>query len=268
MRFAATLSAAAVLTHLVLGSGTVLAADYPLPQAYEPPPEPVDLFNWGGLYGGIHAGYAGTESSGLSTYDAAARSIASSALGLSGVYSPISFDTTNYSSDEGTFGGFVGANWVWDDVILGLEADYITFWDKNQGIGTQNFGVGALPGYGAVVPQGTQTTAVNNVGLLKIRAGYAMGRFLPFATIGLAVAQGTVTNYYGSNSVVTGTAVVPFAGARKQGWLTGGTAGVGLDVALTDNVFVRAEYNYIGFADFNGTSVTMHNLQAGIAFKY
>jgi opacity protein-like surface antigen len=268
MRFAATLTATAVLTHLVLGSGTVLAADYPLPQAYQPSSEPVDTFNWGGLYGGIHVGYAGTETSGLSAFDSSARAIASSAVGQSGFYGPISFDTAKYSSDNGTFGGFVGANWVWDDVILGLEADYITFWDKNQGIGTENFNVSSLPGYGNVVRQGTQASSVNNVGLLKIRAGYAMGRFLPFATIGLAVAQGTVANYYGSNVVATGTPAVPFVGARKQGWLTGGTAGVGLDVALTDNVFVRAEYNYIGFADFNGTSVTMHNIQAGIAFKY
>jgi opacity protein-like surface antigen len=266
MRFAATFTAAAVLAQLVLASGAALAADLPYPPAYEP--DPVDSFNWGGLYGGIHVGYASTNSKGVSGLDPTARAIASSALGLSNVYSPISTDTAKYSSDEMTAGGFIGANWVWDDVILGIEADYITFWDKNQGIGTQNFPVGALPGYGAVIPQGTQTTSIQNVGLLKLRAGYAMGRFLPFATIGLAVGDGVVSNYYGSIAVPANSAVVPFSGARKQGWLTGGTAGVGLDIAVTDNVFIRTEYNYIGFADFNGTTVTMHNIQAGIAFKY
>jgi opacity protein-like surface antigen len=37
---------------------------------------------------------------------------------------------------------------------------------------------------------------------------------------------------------------------------------------VLDNVFLRAEYNYIAFSGFNGSNVTIHNVQAGLAVKY
>jgi outer membrane immunogenic protein len=177
-------------------------------------------------------------------------------------------NANHFSADEGTVGGFVGANWVWDDVVLGLEADYISFWNGNRASVSFSQAAQDFPPYGSVTPQATQALSIKNIGLFKARAGYAMGRFLPFVTFGLAVSEGSLSTTYGLNYAATGAPAVPAIGVRKQGWLTGGTAGVGLDILVTDNVFLRAEYNYIGFADFNGAKTTIHNVQAGIAIKY
>ena len=225
----------------------------------------------GRLYGGIHVGYAGTTAKGLSNSDATARAVATSALGLglSNAYQPINYYTTNYSDEEMTVGGFVGANWVWDDVILGLEADYITYWDKNQGIGTQNFGSHPASRLWRCNPAGHAVHLDPECWPLQAARRLRHGPFPALRNGWLCCRPGYVEQLLRLHlGRATNSAVVPFTGARKDGWLTGGTAGVGLDIALTDNVFVRTEYNYIGFSNFNGTTVTMHNIQAGIAFKY
>jgi opacity protein-like surface antigen len=283
MRLAAPLFAAAVLTPSILLSGALLAADYPFPQPYEPPPvEAVDTFHWGGLYGGIHAAYSSgnfnTQSSAAGLATDAYRNSTAQSLAVGIAYLP-----TDFEDQAPSYGGFVGANWVWDDVILGLEAEVSAFNPSLSASGTYSAARRQDGGATSQVVDYTAnvTTKITDYGILKLRAGYAMGRLLPFATLGFAVARGeiraTYSSLYSEYPMVGG---VPDFGApiisnqrndaqrRNRGYLVGGSVGVGLDWAILDNVFARTEYTYLGFADFHGQKTTMHTIKAGLGIKY
>jgi opacity protein-like surface antigen len=267
MRLSATLLAAVA----VITPGFVLAADYPaLPEA-PVLDQPVGA-NWGGLYGGIHVGYSSstmnTQNSAVDLATQAYRNSSAQALATSIAYLP-----TDFSAQTPSYGGFIGANWVWDDVVLGLEAEYSgfnpTMKDSGSYAAARYTGTPGQPGYQAVDFSATATTKLTSYGILKVRAGYAMGRLLPFATLGLAVGRGevnaTYTSFYSDNNFQN----VPLNAASKHsGYMVGGSAGVGVDWLITDNVFARAEYTYVGFADFHGMSTTLHTIKAGIGIKY
>lgn len=278
MRFAATLFTAAVLLPTALH-----AADYHFPGSYDPPPveQPSD-FNWGGLYGGIFASYtdAKMDTKNVATGLAADAYRACSCQNLA---VDIAYLPNNFEQQSPGYGGFVGANWVWDDVILGLEAEYSGFKpvlsdggsygkSRRQDLTTSSQAID----YTASV-----RTKISQYGLLKLRAGYAMGRFLPYGIIGAAIGKlelnAVYNSIYNEYPIVGGVPDLanPFiankpenSSLRKRGYAAGGAVGVGFDYALLDNVFVRAEYNYIGFGDFNGMKARMQTVKAGVAVKY
>jgi outer membrane immunogenic protein len=277
MRLSATLIAALVAMPTVL-----YAADYGVPPLPEAPAldQPVGA-NWGGIYGGIFAGYSNgsmnTESSAVDLATRAYRNSSAQALATSIAYLP-----TDFSNQTPSYGGFVGVNWVWDDVILGLEAEYSGFNPVMKDSGSYSAARRSDGATSQVVDYtATATTKVTSYGILKLRAGYAMGRFLPFATVGLAVGKGelnaTYNSLYSEYPIVGGVPVFgapiisnqPFdAAIKNRGWMVGGSAGVGLDMLLTDNVFARVEYTYVGFAPFHGQTTALNTIKAGIAVKY
>lgn len=278
MRFAATLFTAVMLLPTALH-----AADYHFPGSYDPPPveQPSD-FNWGGLYGGIFASYtdAKMDTQNVATGLAADAYRACTCLGLA---TDIAYLPNNFSDQRPGYGGFAGANWVWDDVVLGLEAEYSGFNPTlkdggSYGMARRRDGTATSESidYNASV-----TTKISQYGVLKLRAGYAMGRFLPYGVIGIAVGRAELNaNYrslYNEYPVVAGVPdfnnpIISNSPAnsslRKRGYVAGGAIGFGVDYALLDNVFVRAEYNYVGFSNFNGMKTSLQTVKAGIAVKY
>jgi outer membrane immunogenic protein len=70
----------------------------------------------------------------------------------------------------------------------------------------------------------------SNWGTLRARAGYTIGAFMPFVTAGL---------------VVVGSEI----GSNAQHGLT---AGAGVDVALTENIFLRGEWQYFAVYRLEG----------------
>ncbi|MGO4712298.1 outer membrane protein [Bradyrhizobium sp. 2TAF24] len=65
------------------------------------------------------------------------------------------------------------------------------------------------------------------IGAAKLRTGIVLGRFLPYATAGLALVHSEE----------------PVADGR--GWQIGYLYGGGLEYAVTDTVSIKAEYNYL-----------------------
>lgn len=101
----------------------------------------------------------------------------------------------------------------------------------------------------------------------RARLGYDMGRILPFATAGLAMAgyQHSVEDPYLFDSF-TRIAV---------GW----TIGAGLDFALTQHLIARAEYRYAdfgtdhyawnpGLALAHTVDLSLHDVRLGLAYKF
>ena len=67
-----------------------------------------------------------------------------------------------------------------------------------------------------------------------------------------------------SSLVLPGTQVNNVTGAFAFGY----TAGVGMDVLLTPNVFVRGEYEFMQFPNIKAVSVNINTLRLGAGLKF
>jgi len=154
-------------------------------------------------------------------------------------------DDEEFNVDGWLAGGFVGYNHQFSSLVVGLEADIegtgIDGGDNDDDLG--DFGAD-----------------VNVQGSIRGRLGYAAGRFLPYVTGGLAAASVDAdSDARGGDS------------STEWGW----TAGVGADVAVTDRVFVRGEYRYSDFADFDNDDdaaeiqdLRTHAVRVGVGVKF
>lgn len=104
-------------------------------------------------------------------------------------------------------------------------------------------------------------------GAARVRAGYAVDRFLPYIAGGVAFGQ--VQNKYS----ITG---INRTYSDKE-TVTGWTLGAGVDYAVTDNVIVRFEYRYTDFGrkdfDFGGSDgvpnkFKTNDIRLGVAYKF
>ena len=168
------------------------------------------------------------------------------------------------------YGGFVGYNTQFERLVLGVEANYD---QANLSLIAPNSPISRLTSAGgntyAVTVTGSGSVTDLNFGTLRARAGWALGNFLPYGFAGVAVGHANVNiaaTVFGQETKVSPyrrrpatPACVPFSftgTAGKNGeWLVGFTFGGGLDVALTRNVFLRAEYEYVQFAPIANLSL-------------
>jgi outer membrane immunogenic protein len=147
---------------------------------------------------------------------------------------------TSEDFDGGTVGKFVGYNVMFDQVMVGIEGDVSYNWNQNT------YRAGGVKGR-----IGTDWS-----GSLRARAGYAFDRALIFATGGWAATNG----------------YVKALGDREDRTFNGWTIGAGVDYAVTDSVFVRAEYRFTDYSDRNiqGVNVDLdeHRATLGVGFKF
>lgn len=140
----------------------VMAADMPMPDFAAPPaPAPAPSFyDWTGVYGGLHAGYAWGD------YSASA---------------PALPRTYSFDGDGFLAGGQIGANWQIDQFVFGIEGDLS--WADMDG--------------STVIPATALTATGDNKWLATIRgrAGIAIENVLIYGTAGAAftrINQGVV----------------------------------------------------------------------------
>ena len=283
MRFAASLALSLALSTALTPAG--LAADYSAPPLPEPTyVQPKEEFNWGGLYGGIHVNVTSADfkNSNTITNLAADAYYAQIAQDLATSFARL---RTGGSDQQNGIGGYIGYNWLWEDVVLGLEIDYTHLQDPLRAASFSDPWPDARrrdrsPFSDSVTYTASARSQIGDYLMLKARGGYAFGRFLPYATVGFVVAkqrnQATYNSTYieytidPTTSVITGINV---AGARnasytKFGYNVGGSIGIGLEYALLDNLIIRGEYQHIGMADYKSLRTTMNTVRAGVSVKY
>jgi outer membrane immunogenic protein len=181
-------------------------------------------------------------------------------------------------STRGTgFGGFAGYNSQWDDVVLGVELNYMH--GKFGGSQTDSMSrFFTLPsGYtDGVTNQGTATMAISDMGTLRARAGYAVGSFLPYMFGGVALGQADIVR----TAHIFGTQVnanaapqfrnVPFDVSATDGQYShliyGYSAGLGVDVQLIACLFLRAEWEYVRFTSTIDTNI--NTVRVGLGYKF
>jgi outer membrane immunogenic protein len=184
----------------------------------------------------------------------------------------------NQNRSGQSYGVFAGYNSQWDDVVLGVELNYnrtsFALSDSSSIARVQRLSDGNNHNVRVDASAGLDLT---EYGTLRGRAGYVMGRFLPYATLGVAVGRATVTQsatLSGSVTTTAGSGVpgvgVPTGSAAvaKTAFPWGFEAGAGVDIAVLPGVMVRAEYEFIQFSTFNDMRAMMQTVRLGAGVKF
>ena len=245
--------------------------------------------NWDGWYAGGQAG----ESWGNTDYRNTASTQTNNLFRGTTLAGPASqLNVLGKVNEQSTaFGAFVGRNWQFDDVVIGVEANYNYLSGLSSSTGG-SIGPIQVPEPGLILGPGQ--TAVDGVTLngrsaLRVhdqvtfrgRAGWATGDFLPYMFGGLAVGRMDVSSTVSSS--VTRTVFDPVLPpntfplpqfaltstiAKTNAFVAGWTAGLGFDYMLCGNVFLRAEWEYIQFMSIQQTAVSENSVHAGIGYKF
>jgi len=195
----------------------------------------------------------------------------------------------NGTSGKAGFGGFVGYNTQWQDLILGLEANYthspFTVTATESPI-SRVVTVGS--DLDSVTLEGSASLQITDFASLRARAGWAFSNFLPYGFAGVALARASysVTSLaFGQQSSATPPAVpvipcdpinvttcVDYSYSNSAGknntLLYGFSVGGGVDVSLASNIFLRAEYEYVQFAPFASITASISSARIGAGLKF
>lgn len=222
-RFALLLASVAFVT-------PALAADV----IYEEPPAPAPMveaapqYNWSGFYVGAQAGVAFNRDSGAFSSD------------------NTSFAGGNDDSETGFIGGgHVGYDYQFsNNFVLGAVAD-LNYIDAEA---RSNFNV-AGPNGGANFDADQD---INYVGTVRAKAGYAMDRFMVYATGGLAYAD--IDSKVNGADTYTDAALNNYdVSRRSHSDDVGYAVGAGFDVLATQNVSFGLEYLYTDLGETKNT---------------
>src|SRR4051812_17993473 len=247
-------------------------------------PAPPTYTRWSGSYvGGQASGSIAGMDFGTST-----RSLVSFATRNSVLESHVTNWTTLSKGDTSAtgFGGFVGYNFQWDDVTLGVEANYTrSTLSKSASdslsrsfVDNTNAPAGHEYTYDATVAA-KAAVALTGFGTLRARGGWAAGSFMPYGFAGLAVARANVTRSATVTATVTdragGVIVDTFdllPATRTEGqtgaFAFGYTAGFGMDVLVMANLFVRGEYEFVQFPNVKGANINLNTVRLGGGLKF
>lgn len=244
--------------------------------------------NWTGVYGGIQGGI------GSLNMDAQGMARRETERLLNGL---IYLDTTTHTSALSyvnvdpirstpvMFGVFVGYQAQFEDAVIGFEFDYNRV--LRGGGGTRNWAqpfnvMYVQTGFTDSFSQsGTVSASLTDYFTARVRAGWAYGRIMPYMTGGIAIARGNTSVAYraGISRIDTdaGDGVDYTAGysdlvntSRTANGVIGfGMAmGTGVEALLGNNIFARAEYQYLRIPSMGGVPVSLHTVRAGVGIKY
>jgi outer membrane immunogenic protein len=202
-----------------LVSAQALAAD--LRPVYKAPPAPVmaPYYNWSGFYLGAHVGGGWSDVSLTNLSNTTAW----------GDLIPGDRVRTDNSGVLG--GGQLGFNWQTGNIVFGLEASF-------SGAGIDG---------NVTSPFGTADdqfrTSINSLFLGTGRLGYAMNNWMLYVTGGYAGADVRAR---------VRDDVLPNVGAGTHSqWLSGYTIGAGIEYAITQNLSLGLQYNYVDLGSKN-----------------
>lgn len=248
-------------------SGTAFSADFVAPS-----PAPIvvgeTMFDWTGFYVGAHGGLAG----GTVRMDDAF------CIDVGDCGDPSDPDNRYFSEPElaGWFSGaHVGAAVQYDQIVLGVETD-ANYSDVS--------GDAAFSFYDAVVDETFEgregeTAAFSMLwdGSARVKVGFAVDRFMPYATAGIAYGQAEIDAHriFGPDG---DTSEFDF---NHEVNLLGYTVGIGAAYAATDNLVLHAEGRYTEYGEIRshafslGDSETLvvsgpqlMSVRGGISFKF
>jgi outer membrane immunogenic protein len=237
------LSSAAILMLAGAAHAADLVVSEPAPMAVMP-----SAHDWSGAYVGVFAGY------GTGTVDWTGD--------YSGNGDGVDVDG-DFTASGWLLGVDAGANMQMDSFVFGVEGDIA--WANINGEGDE---IDPQNAPNASVPSGS----LNWLGTVRGRAGVALDSVLLYGTAGLA--------FGGASLSVTN--VDDDGDTRDEDFnVAGWTAGFGAEMALSDNVSLKAEYLYTDLSsgdidlgttdsgDLTATSdLTLHTFKVGLNYSF
>jgi len=237
--------------------------------------------NWQGYYIGGQAGYGSADMDfSNSSSDQISRLLANTVIENGMGVSQWPLATGKTSQRQSAFGGFVGYNGQWDDVVLGVEASYM----HGNFSGSSTATVGRLSSaalsdgnFHAVQATSIASQQITDMATLRGRAGYAVGNFLPYMFGGFALGNAnivrsvSVTDSWGATQAIAVSpaalsATLSTTAAQHNHLLVGYSAGLGVDVCLVAGLFLRAEWEYAHFSGSVDTNI--NTVRAGLGYKF
>jgi outer membrane immunogenic protein len=183
----------------------------------------------------------------------------------------------NASAENSQWGGFIGYNWQMEQLVLGVDLafNHVNSLKSSASDTLSRIVTTSDTDVHNVTIQSSAFIRLLDYGTLRARAGYAFGQFLPYAFVGLAVGR---FDYASSATVTDDISSGPDAGTNfgpqtaskgKDNAYDGGfDGGVGIDVAVLPNVFVRGEWEYIAWAPLNGIRSNTSTFRAGLGVRF
>jgi outer membrane immunogenic protein len=279
-----------------------LASDYDLPnvpvlRGSAQPPAPVvsvgpaTFTRWSGFYFGGDVSY----NSGNSDFSTASGPLVAFTLqgtALQQQFTPSQLQLLGRGADNAFgSGAFLGYNTQWQDLVLGVEANY-THTSLNMTPPSTPISRSSLTAAQLAAPQTIPPGTVTSFNLkanghldltdyaeARGRAGYVVGNLLPYGFIGVVVGRSdysvsattnaTCTQQVGSLNTMPCSGFPPaVATGQSNGLMWGYSVGAGLDWALTPSIFVRGEFDFDQFAPISNVSVTIASGRVGAGFKF
>ncbi|MBY0380938.1 MAG: outer membrane beta-barrel protein [Xanthobacteraceae bacterium] len=236
-----------------------------------------NVVNWQGYYVGGQASYGSA--------DIGLKNAVKNLLGqqLNNVDLQSQFGISNWpllgdASNQGSgFGGFVGYNSQWDDVVLGIEASYIHGKFSGSSIGSQGRSFQYPTDYFSTADvSAIARTEITDYGSVRARAGYAIDQFLPYIFGGVALGRANTYRsasatleytYVGTNGLPNiGPNTTTSSDIRNGHWTYGYATGLGVDVKLPGGFFLRGEYEYLKLVGAVNSSV--NTVRGGVGYLF
>jgi len=243
------------------------------------PVGPATFTRWSGFYFGGQIGYgdANVDFSGA-TAPLVAFSLRNTQVQQQAI--PSQWQVLSKAADNAVgYGGFLGYNTQWQDLILGVEANYT---HTSLNATATSSPISRLVSVGNVatvsISKASGNLDLTDYAEVRGRAGYIVGNLLPYGFVGFVVGRGN----YSVSATTDATCAIPNSAStagcegfpitssagRDNALLYGFSVGGGLDWALTQNVFLRGELEYVQFAPISNISVYIVNARAGAGFKF
>jgi len=239
---------------------------------------PATFTNWTGFYIGGQWGYSDASGDFSKSTQAPIAYVLRNSL-LEQYSHPSDLPTLGTADQTASsYGGFVGYNSQWQDLMLGFEANFVhtnaSLNAPSSPIARSDFSDGNGNSYTVAISATGTMTDLNYVAL-RGRAGLILGSLLPYGFLGAVVGVANIdvnANVEGTCDPGSSTSCAPFSftasGGRNSAVLYGGTVGAGLDYALTQNVFLRGECEYTRFAPFADVMIAISSVRIGGGFKF
>jgi outer membrane immunogenic protein len=213
-----------------------LAAD----MAVKAPLLSTPTYSWAGFYVGANAGgHWGTDND--PAFTSVDTNFTSTNIAIHNQAAPANLKPAGFAG-----GIHFGYNWQKSNVVVGLEADI-------DGLaGTKSRAVTVPLTVAPATSTFTDSARDNWMSTLRVRAGFLpTDQILIFATGGLALSSWSLNHSFSSTGA-GGPSGTDNRTVVRTGWTVGG----GLEYALKNNWFVRAEYLYANFGTTNSVLVT------------
>jgi opacity protein-like surface antigen len=253
-----------------------MAADYLRGSTYEGGPVG---YNWAGVYIGAQIGYseAGVDPSG------ATRDVVAHLLRLTTIEEEAQVSgwpsLPRRDVRATSYGGFVGYNSQWGDIVLGTELNYsrTSLPAASTDTISRRFTTSDNIQYDVDVIS-SASMKVTDYGTARVRVGYAWNWVLPYVHGGLAIGRADISRSATivmdrndlSTTPSTPLGIITYADADTQNgaFTFGYSAGVGVDIGLFPGVFVRGEYEFIQLNTLKGITTHLNTFRVAAALKF